>query len=75
MRMVGYELCKVIKNRKLILFIMILFFFQVVVFLFAQQGSSPYEYRKYSKKFQQEMEKISYSSAEEAIEKITNFRI
>lgn len=74
MRMVGYELCKVIKNRKLILFIMILFFFQVVVFLFAQQGSSPYEYRKYSKKFQQEMEKIAYSSTEEAVEKITKFQ-
>ena len=74
MRMVGYELCKVIKNRKVVLFVIAMFFFQVVVFLFAQQGSSPYEYRKYSKKFQQEMEKIEYSKAEEAIEKITRFQ-
>lgn len=74
MRMVGYELCKVIKNRKVVLFVMAMFFFQVIVFLFAQQGRSPYEYRKYSKKFQQEMEKIEYSSVEEAIEKITKFQ-
>lgn len=74
MRMVGYELCKVIKTRKVVLFVMAMFFFQFVVFLFAQQGSSPYEYRKYSKNFRQEMEKIEYSTAEEAIEKITKFQ-
>lgn len=74
MRIILYELCKVIKNRKVLLFIVAMFFFNIVVFWFVQQGSSPYEYRKYSEKFQQEMKEISYSSTEEAIEKITKFQ-
>lgn len=74
MRIISYELCKIIKNRKVFLFIMAMLFFNIAVFVLNQQGSSPYEYRKYSKEFQQEMQEITYSSTEEGIEKITKFQ-
>ena len=72
--MIRYEMCKILKNKKIILSIMAILLVQIIVFWFMQQGTSPYEYRNYIESYGQELEKISYDSSEEGIEKLTEYQ-
>ena len=72
--MIRYEICKVLKNKKSLIFLATIIVVQIIVFGIAQQGTAPYVYRKYRIPFEQEMKKIAYTSPEEGIERITKFQ-
>lgn len=74
MKLITYELRKVLKNKKLLVFLFLLLLFNIFTFLFAQQNTAPYMYRNYYKQFQKVIKDITYDSPKEGIQKLQKFQ-
>jgi len=74
MKLITYELRKVLKNKKLLAFLFLLLLFNIFTFLFAQQKTAPYMYRNYYKQFQEVIKDITYASPKEGIQKLQKFQ-